>query len=154
MAAHDGEDAGTGSMDMHVRLSFKSGDNRQVSGKVLVYKHPGLHFGDIHKLTATHIDGLEEIVGDSKYDIFFQPLDHGLWLMKWPIAILMETCIGSHGTHSYVLGTSANCWLTLMDRLLTPGVSQSEKDLIKINMLELVDIYYWALNAPKNGNKG
>nr|TKW14001.1 hypothetical protein SEVIR_5G138500v2 [Setaria viridis] len=46
-------------------------DNRQVSGKVLVYKHPGLHFGDIHKLTATHIDGLEEIVGDSKYDIFF-----------------------------------------------------------------------------------
>ncbi|KAK8452614.1 hypothetical protein SEVIR_5G138400v4 [Setaria viridis] len=76
-------------------------DNRQVSGKVLVYKHPGLHFGDIHKLTATHIDGLEEIVGDSKYDIFFQPLDHGLWLMKWPIAILMETCIGSHGTHSY-----------------------------------------------------
>ncbi|RCV25115.1 hypothetical protein SETIT_5G140400v2 [Setaria italica] len=46
-------------------------DNRQVSGKVLVYKHPGLHFGDIHKLTATHIDGQEEIVGDSKYDIFF-----------------------------------------------------------------------------------
>ncbi|XP_022681471.1 probable RNA-dependent RNA polymerase 3 [Setaria italica] len=46
-------------------------DNRQVSGKVLVYKHPGLHFGDIHKLTATHIDGLQEIVGDSKYDIFF-----------------------------------------------------------------------------------
>jgi RNA-dependent RNA polymerase len=54
---------------------------------------------------------------------------------------------------SYVLGTSANCWLTLMDRLLTPGVSQSEKDLIKINMLELVDIYYWSLDAPKNGNK-
>lgn len=46
-------------------------DNRQVSGEVLVYKHPGLHFGDIHKLNATHIDGLEEIVGNSKYAIFF-----------------------------------------------------------------------------------
>ena len=46
-------------------------DNYQVSGKVLVYKHPGLHFGDIHKLTATHIDGLEKIVGNSKYAIFF-----------------------------------------------------------------------------------
>ena len=46
-------------------------DNRQVSGKVLVYKDPGLHIGDVHKLTATHIDGLEDIVGDSKYAIFF-----------------------------------------------------------------------------------
>ncbi|TVU21362.1 hypothetical protein EJB05_30992, partial [Eragrostis curvula] len=46
-------------------------DEGQLSGKVLVYKHPGLHFGDIHVLTATHIDGLEEIVGDSKYAIFF-----------------------------------------------------------------------------------
>ena len=52
-----------------------------------------------------------------------------------------------------MLGIAANCWLTLMDRLLTPGVSESEKDSIKINMLELVDIYYWALDAPKNGNK-
>lgn len=52
-------------------LSLLNSDNRQVSGKVLVYKHPGLHFGDIHKLTATHIDGLEEIVGNSKYAIFF-----------------------------------------------------------------------------------
>lgn len=46
-------------------------------------------------------------------------------------------------------GIAANCWLALMDRLLTPGVSQSEKDSIRIKMLELVDIYYWALDARK-----
>lgn len=51
------------------------------------------------------------------------------------------------------MGTAANCWLTLMDRLLTPGVSQSEKDSVKTKMLELVDIYYWALDAPKTGDK-
>lgn len=54
---------------------------------------------------------------------------------------------------SYVLGTASNCWLTRMDRLLTPGVSKSEKDTLKSHMLELVDIYYWALDAPKNGTK-
>ena len=40
-----------------------------------------------------------------------------------------------------------------MDQLLTPGVSQNEKDSVKIKMLELVDIYYWALDAPKTGDK-
>ena len=54
---------------------------------------------------------------------------------------------------SYVLGTAANCWLTLMGRLLTPEVSVSQKDSIKIKMLELVDIYYLALDAPKTGNE-
>ena len=55
---------------------------------------------------------------------------------------------------SYVLGTAANCWLTLMDRLLTPEVSVSQKDSIKIKMLELVDIYYLALDAPKDWEWG
>ena len=39
---------------------------------MLVYKHPGLHFGDIHNLTAKHISGLEEVVGYSKYAILFR----------------------------------------------------------------------------------
>lgn len=46
-------------------------DNGQISGKVLVYRNPGIHFGDVHVLTAKHIEGLEEIVGNSKYGIFF-----------------------------------------------------------------------------------
>ncbi|PKA63394.1 putative RNA-dependent RNA polymerase 3 [Apostasia shenzhenica] len=46
-------------------------DNGQVSGDVLVYKHPGLHFGDIHRLTAKYVKGMEDIIGNSKYGIFF-----------------------------------------------------------------------------------
>ncbi|XP_078170266.1 putative RNA-dependent RNA polymerase 4 isoform X2 [Carex rostrata] len=46
-------------------------DKGQVSGDVLVYKHPGLHPGDIHLLQATFVKGLEKVVGDSKYAIFF-----------------------------------------------------------------------------------
>ncbi|KAM7260355.1 hypothetical protein ACFE04_016096 [Oxalis oulophora] len=42
-----------------------------ISGKVLVYRHPGLHFGDIHVLTAIHVPGLENFVGNAKYAIFF-----------------------------------------------------------------------------------
>ena len=38
---------------------------------MLVYKHPGLHFGDIHVLNATYVEALEEYVGNAKYAIFF-----------------------------------------------------------------------------------
>ncbi|KAJ1687512.1 hypothetical protein LUZ63_018902 [Rhynchospora breviuscula] len=46
-------------------------DEGHLSGDVLVYKYPGLHTGDIHKLQATYLPELEEIVGNSKYGIFF-----------------------------------------------------------------------------------
>ncbi|KAF3319962.1 putative RNA-dependent RNA polymerase 5 isoform X1 [Carex littledalei] len=46
-------------------------DKGQLSGNILVYKHPGLHPGDIHLLQATFVKGLERVVGDSKYAIFF-----------------------------------------------------------------------------------
>ncbi|KAL5697557.1 RNA-directed RNA polymerase [Ranunculus cassubicifolius] len=46
-------------------------DHGQVSGEVLVYRHPGLHFGDIHVSTAICVKELEAIVGNSKYAIFF-----------------------------------------------------------------------------------
>ncbi|RVW96217.1 putative RNA-dependent RNA polymerase 3 [Vitis vinifera] len=46
-------------------------DHGQVQGRVLVYKHPGLHFGDIHVLNATYVEALEEFVGNAKYAIFF-----------------------------------------------------------------------------------
>jgi hypothetical protein len=37
-----------------------------------VFKHPGLHFGDIHILTARQIDGLEKnFIGYSKNAILF-----------------------------------------------------------------------------------
>ncbi|WOG92878.1 hypothetical protein DCAR_0312155 [Daucus carota subsp. sativus] len=46
-------------------------DNGQVSGKVLVYRFPGLHFGDIHVLNAVYLKELEDVVGNAKYGIFF-----------------------------------------------------------------------------------
>ncbi|KAJ0031828.1 hypothetical protein Pint_13263 [Pistacia integerrima] len=39
--------------------------------KVLVYRNPGLHFGDIHVLKAKHVKELDDIVGNTKYAIFF-----------------------------------------------------------------------------------
>ncbi|XP_031256497.1 probable RNA-dependent RNA polymerase 5 [Pistacia vera] len=39
--------------------------------KVLVYRNPGLHFGDIHVLKAKHVKELDDIVGNAKYAIFF-----------------------------------------------------------------------------------
>jgi hypothetical protein len=38
---------------------------------VLVYKHPGLHFGDIHVLTSRYIEDIDKVVGCSRYAILF-----------------------------------------------------------------------------------
>ncbi|KAJ3702282.1 hypothetical protein LUZ61_005987 [Rhynchospora tenuis] len=46
-------------------------DEGQLSGDVLLYKYPGLHSSDIYKLQAVCLPEWEEIVGDSKYGIFF-----------------------------------------------------------------------------------
>ncbi|KAH9300824.1 hypothetical protein KI387_012407, partial [Taxus chinensis] len=46
-------------------------DHGQVCGKVLVYRNPGLHFGDIHVFKATYVEDMEKFVGDSKFAIFF-----------------------------------------------------------------------------------
>ncbi|KAJ0254181.1 hypothetical protein HA466_0107220 [Hirschfeldia incana] len=46
-------------------------ESGQISGEVLVYRNPGIHFGDIHVLKATYVKALEEYVGNSKYGAFF-----------------------------------------------------------------------------------
>ncbi|BFG39850.1 hypothetical protein CerSpe_261240 [Prunus speciosa] len=46
-------------------------ESGQMSGEVLVYRHPGLHFGDIHVLKARYVKELEYVVGNAKYAIFF-----------------------------------------------------------------------------------
>ncbi|WVZ24017.1 hypothetical protein V8G54_002561 [Vigna mungo] len=45
--------------------------NGQITRDVLVYRNPGLHFGDIHIMRATYVDNLESFVGQSKYANFF-----------------------------------------------------------------------------------
>ncbi|XP_071911032.1 probable RNA-dependent RNA polymerase 5 isoform X1 [Coffea arabica] len=46
-------------------------ENGQISGKVLVYRNPGLHFGDIHVLEAVYVKELEDVIGNAKFGIFF-----------------------------------------------------------------------------------
>ncbi|KAL7134831.1 hypothetical protein ABFS83_11G051600 [Erythranthe nasuta] len=45
--------------------------NGQISGKVLVYRNPGMHFGDVHVMEAVYVKELEEFVGNAKYGVFF-----------------------------------------------------------------------------------
>lgn len=46
-------------------------ENGPISGPVLVYRNPGLHFGDVHIMDAVYVKELEEVVGNAKYGIFF-----------------------------------------------------------------------------------
>ncbi|KAK2982308.1 hypothetical protein RJ640_027405, partial [Escallonia rubra] len=46
-------------------------ESGQISGRVLVYRNPGLHFGDIHVLNAVYVKDLEDFVGNAKFAIFF-----------------------------------------------------------------------------------
>ncbi|XP_060209832.1 probable RNA-dependent RNA polymerase 3 isoform X2 [Lycium barbarum] len=46
-------------------------EHGQIFGEVLVYRNPGLHFGDIHRLRAVPVKNLGDIVGNAKYGIFF-----------------------------------------------------------------------------------
>nr|GLL20613.1 probable RNA-dependent RNA polymerase 5 [Ipomoea trifida] len=52
------------------------------------------------------------------------------------------------------MSTAADSWLALMDRLLVLGNNcESEMEAIMVKMLELIDLYYDALDAPKSGKK-
>lgn len=49
---------------------------------------------------------------------------------------------------------AADCWLMYMDRLLTLGAECAEqKQVLREKILELIDIYYDALDASKSGLK-
>ncbi|KAJ3693856.1 hypothetical protein LUZ60_009336 [Juncus effusus] len=180
-------------------------DNGQVSGDILVYKHPGLHTGDIHVLRATYIKDLEKIIGNSKYAIFFpvvgprsltdemansdldgdmywvsrnpQLLKHFTPSTPWPAPqedltkksqqtnglsnmrsdelerLLFREFLKCRFQPSHAIGAAADCWLVYMDRVLTAGVPQAEKDIVKNKMDQLVNIYYDAVDAPKTGKK-
>nr|XP_018676824.1 PREDICTED: probable RNA-dependent RNA polymerase 5 isoform X2 [Musa acuminata subsp. malaccensis] len=179
-------------------------ENGQVSGDVLVYKHPGLHFGDVHVLTATYNKDLEKFVGYSKYAIFFptkgprslademansdfdgdmywvsrnsQLLQYFRSSMPWtptpsnmrgiqqkkPIEFsskelereLFQQFLINRFKPSNTVSMASDCWLSYMDRLLTLGDEcAEEKECLKEKILQLVNIYYDALDAPKSGVK-
>ncbi|KAK9715405.1 hypothetical protein RND81_06G162700 [Saponaria officinalis] len=178
-------------------------DNGQISGNVLVYRNPGIHFGDIRVLKATHQKALEDIVGNSKYGIFFSTKGRRsmgdqmaggdydgdmYWVSRNPELLRYfkpsepwtSTCSLSnanvkkpgdysddkleHELFSLFLdtrfqpskstGAAADSWLSYMDRMLTLGHEcVEERSEVTKKMLELVNIYYDALDAPKKGVK-
>ncbi|KAH7512897.1 hypothetical protein FEM48_Zijuj12G0138900 [Ziziphus jujuba var. spinosa] len=178
-------------------------DNEQVSGKVLVYRNPGLHFGDIHVLKATYGEELESFVGNSKYAIFFSckgprsiadeiagdDFDGDMyWISRNPQLLeyfkpsepwnpsssmpkvankepnqfsneelddeLFKLFLRARFQPSFAMSEAADSWLALMDRFLTlDNDNAEEKIVVKQKMLQLIDIYYDALDAPKNGGK-
>lgn len=46
-------------------------ENDQIFRDVLVYRNPGVHFGDIHRLKARYLEELVSYVGHDKYAICF-----------------------------------------------------------------------------------
>ncbi|XP_054786888.1 probable RNA-dependent RNA polymerase 3 isoform X2 [Prosopis cineraria] len=182
-------------------------ENGQISGDVLVYRNPGLHFGDIHILEATYVKELESFVGHSKYAIFFpcvgprsladeiaggdfdgdmywvsknaellkyfkksepwieNPPCDDVIASKQPSTLsddelqdeLFKLFLRSRFQPSYAMGVAAECWNAFMDRLLTLRddcpIEKQEKERVKENMIKLIDLYYYALDAPKKGGK-
>ncbi|KAK9939775.1 hypothetical protein M0R45_016463 [Rubus argutus] len=176
----------------------------QLSGMVLVYRYPGLHFGDIHVLKATYVKELESVVGNAKYGIFFSckgprsiademgggDFDGDLyWVSRNPqllelykpsepwieasistqkIAstrptehsaedledVLFRSFLTTRFEPSFAMGEAADNWLAWMDWFLTLGDGKiEEKNDVKKKILQLVDLYYAALDAPKKGVK-
>ncbi|KFK40359.1 hypothetical protein AALP_AA3G363700 [Arabis alpina] len=179
-------------------------ESGQISGNVLVYRNPGLHFGDIHVLKATYVQALEEYVGNSKYAVFFsqkgprslgdeiaggdfdgdmyfisrnpklletfKPSDP--WVSSSPPskintgrkpsdfspedleAELFKMFLKTRFDPCNVIGKAADTWLAIMDPLLTlGGESVKEKTERMKKLQKLIDIYYDALDAQKNGTK-
>ncbi|KAF6142768.1 hypothetical protein GIB67_023250 [Kingdonia uniflora] len=67
---------------------------------------------------------------------------------------LFQQFITARFHRSNIIGTASDSWLAFMDRLLTLGDDcAEEKNCLKEKMLQLTDIYYDALDAPKSGKK-
>ncbi|KAI3810840.1 hypothetical protein L1987_20463 [Smallanthus sonchifolius] len=176
-------------------------ENGQISGTVLVYRNPALHFGDVHVLNARYVKELEDYIGNSKFAIFFstkgrrsvaneiasgdfdgdiywvsrnpQLLSHFKPCEPWKRSYStpkassknpsdlsseeLETELFrlpfSTKTHSSAAGTAADSWLVFMDRYMTLQDDDSEKHAIIKKILNLIDLYYDALDAPKTGKK-
>ncbi|KAM3216044.1 putative RNA-dependent RNA polymerase 5 [Capsicum annuum] len=180
-------------------------EHGQIYGEVLVYRNPGLHFGDIHRLLAVPVKNLGDIIGNAKYGIFFSTkgprsaateIANGdfdgdnYWVSRNPQLLkyytasrpwsriystpktlhrepnhfsaeereheLFQKFLETRKQNYSMADASAN-WYALMDRLLILGkyntTENEETESMKEKLLELIDLYYDAIDAPKSGNK-
>ncbi|KAJ1384509.1 RNA-dependent RNA polymerase, eukaryotic-type [Sesbania bispinosa] len=124
-----------------------------LKGNILVYKKSGLDFCDIKVMQAIFVENLHCYVGDGDNALF---LPHeGSSSMPDDIAkgdIAPEVYwISKNRRTINAIQMIADSWMALMDRLLTLRdlCKQMEMDIVKRNMLTLVDIYNEALHANK-----
>ncbi|KAJ7549834.1 hypothetical protein O6H91_07G071300 [Diphasiastrum complanatum] len=154
------------------------GDGPIYASKVLVYKPPGLHPGDIHVFEATWCQELEEIVGSGKYGIFFSvkgsravvdemansDLDGDLYWVcrnpeKTPTDLKdlqdkhFQSFYKSRFYPSAMMGQAANNWLAHMDRFMSNDIEPVERAYHWETAIKLVDIYYDAVDADKSGER-
>ncbi|KAK1289403.1 putative RNA-dependent RNA polymerase 3 [Acorus calamus] len=110
-------------------------DSGQVSGEVLVYKHPGLHFGDVHVLTAIYVKDMKDIIGNAKYAILFptkgqrfladeianSDFDGDMYWVSRNSEVYTQVFVIAEifGSSNYAISEAADSWLAYMDRLLT-----------------------------------
>ncbi|KAM3321100.1 putative RNA-dependent RNA polymerase 5 [Capsicum chacoense] len=180
-------------------------EHGQIYGEVLVYRNPGLHFGDIHRLLAVPVKNLGDIIGNAKYGIFFSTkgprsaateIANGdfdgdnYWVSRNPQLLKYYTAsrpwsriystpktLHREPNHfsaeerehelfqkfletrkqTYSMAKASENWYALMDRLLILGkyntTENEETESLKEKLLELIDLYYDAIDAPKSGNK-
>ncbi|KAI3907427.1 hypothetical protein MKX01_036344 [Papaver californicum] len=115
-------------------------ENGQISGDVLVYKHPGLHFGDIHILTATYVKELENFLLNS-----FTPSTP--WTQTY-FAKNVSHLKPTDFRNAYELEHH------LFGRFLAARFSNAEKiKEVEGKLIHLRDIYYDALGVAKSGKK-
>lgn len=67
-----------------------------------MFRHPGLHFGDIHVVTAIHVKDLESFVGNAKYAIFFPT--------KGPRSLASEMANGDFDGDMYWVSRNPQVW--------------------------------------------
>ncbi|ONH97965.1 hypothetical protein PRUPE_7G221200 [Prunus persica] len=145
-------------------------DSGQMSGQVLVYRHPG------PRSVADEMGG-----GDFDGDLYwvsrnpqllecFKPSEPWIEASSSTPKVastrpsellpnhiedaLIKLFLKTRFEPSFAMSEASDSWLAMMDRLLILGdSSNSEKTHVKANMLRLVDLYYEALDAPKKGGK-
>ncbi|KAE9464481.1 hypothetical protein C3L33_03609, partial [Rhododendron williamsianum] len=98
-------------------------DNGLISGDLLVYRNPGLHFGDIHRLEAVYLKKLEETVGNAKYGIFFST--------KGERSVANEIANGDFDGDTYWISRNPELMAILAIRFLcfTPTLASLCKDM-------------------------
>ncbi|KAL0337362.1 UNVERIFIED_CONTAM: putative RNA-dependent RNA polymerase 5, partial [Sesamum calycinum] len=144
-------------------------DNGQISGKVLVYRNPGKRSAAYEMATGDFDGDMYWVSRNPELLKYFKASEPWKRLYSTPADSKIRNprefsdmelerelfqLFQEARKPSFSMATAADSWLTFMDRLLTLGDDRaSEKHSLKKKIIQLIDIYYDALDAPKSGKK-